>query len=124
VRNYRDLLAWQVSFELARLVYELTESFPKHEVFGLTAQMRRAAVSIPSNLAEGAGRGGKKDFAHFVTMGRASLNELETQLLLAQALGYCELTDALQQQIERLFALLNGLRNSLNAQRSTQNEHG
>jgi four helix bundle protein len=124
VRNYRDLLAWQVSFELARLVYELTESFPKHEVFGLAAQMRRAAVSIPSNLAEGAGRGGKKDFAHFVTMARASLNELETQLLLAQALGYCELADALQQHIERLFALLNGLRNSLNAQRSTQNEHG
>ncbi|WP_228768155.1 four helix bundle protein [Limnohabitans sp. DM1] len=124
MRNYRDLLAWQVSFELARLVYELTESFPKHEVFGLTAQMRRAAVSIPSNLAEGAGRGGKKDFAHFVTMARASLNELETQLLLAQALGYGELTDAMQQHIERLFALLNGLRNSLNAQRSTQNEHG
>jgi four helix bundle protein len=124
VRNYRNLQAWQVSFELARLVYELTESFPKHEIFGLTAQMRRAAVSIPSNLAEGAGRGGKKDFAHFVTMARASLNELETQLLLAQALGYWEMTDAMQQRIERLFALLNGLRNSLNAQRSTQNEHG
>ena len=124
MRNYRNLQAWQVSFELARLVYELTESFPKHEIFGLTAQMRRAAVSIPSNLAEGAGRGGKKDFAHFVTMARASLNELETQLLLAQALGYWEMTDAMQQRIERLFALLNGLRNSLNAQRSTQNEHG
>ena len=124
MRNYRNLQAWQVSFELARLVYELTESFPQHEIFGLTAQMRRAAVSIPSNLAEGAGRGGKKDFAHFVTMARASLNELETQLLLAQALGYWEMTDAMQQRIERLFALLNGLRNSLNAQRSTQNEHG
>ena len=124
MRNYRNLQAWQVSFELARLVYELTESFPKHEIFGLTAQMRRAAVSIPSNLAEGAGRGGKKDFAHFVTMARASLNELETQLLLAQALGYWEMTDAMQQRNERLFALLNGLRNSLNAQRSTQNEHG
>jgi four helix bundle protein len=124
VRNYRNLQAWQVSFELVRLVYELTESFPKHEIFGLTAQMRRAAVSIPSNLAEGAGRSGKKEFVHFVTMARASLNELETQWLLAQALGYCEMTDAMQQRIERLFALLNGLRNSLNAQRSTQNEHG
>lgn len=124
MRNDRNLQAWQVSFELARLVYELTESFPKHEIFGLTAQMRRAAVSIPSNLAEGAGRGGKKEFVHFVTMASASLNELETQWLLAQALGYCEMTDSMQQLIERLFALLNGLRNSLNAQRITQNEHG
>ena len=124
MRNYRNLQAWQVSFELVRLVYELTESFPKNEIFGLTAQMRRAAVSIPSNLAEGAGRSGKKEFVHFVTMARASLNELETQWLLAQALGYCEMTDSMQQRIERLFALLNGLRNSLNAQRSNQNEHG
>lgn len=124
MRNDRNLQAWQVSFELARLVYALTASFPKHEIFGLTAQMRRAAVSIPSNLAEGAGRGGKKEFVHFVTMARACLNELETQWLLAQALGYCEMTDSMQQLIERLFALLNGLRNSLNAQRSTQNEHG
>lgn len=124
MRNDRNLQAWQVSFELARLVYELTESFPRHEIFGLTAQMPRAAVSIPSNLAEGAGRGGKKEFVHFVTMASASLNELETQWLLAQALGYCEMTDSMQQLIERLFALLNGLRNSLNAQRITQNEHG
>ncbi len=124
MRNYRNLQAWQVSFELVRLVYELTESFPKNEIFGLTAQMRRAAVSIPSNLAEGAGRSGKKEFVHFVTMARASLNELETQWLLAQALGYCEMTDSMQQRIERLFALLNGLRNSLNAQRSNQNEYG
>ena len=124
MRNYRNLQAWQVSFELVRLVYELTESFPKNEIFGLTAQMRRAAVSIPSYLAEGAGRSGKKEFVHFVTMARASLNELETQWLLAQALGYCEMTDSMQQRIERLFALLNGLRNSLNAQRSNQNEHG
>ena len=124
MRNYRNLQAWQVSFELVRLVYELTESFPKNEIFGLTAQMRRAAVSIPSYLAEGAGRSGKKEFVHFVTMARASLNELETQWLLAQSLGYCEMTDSMQQRIERLFALLNGLRNSLNAQRSNQNEHG
>jgi four helix bundle protein len=72
-------------------------------------------VSIPSNLAEGAGRGGRKEFAQFVTIARGSLNELETQLLLACELGYCELPDKIQQTTERLFALLNGLRNSLNA---------
>jgi four helix bundle protein len=114
VRKYRELTAWQVAFALARRVYEVTESFPKHEAFGLTSQLRRAAVSIPSNLAEGAGRGGKKEFAHFVTLARGSLNELETQLLIAQELQYCRLTDDLTQEIERLFALLNGLRNSLN----------
>ena len=113
VRNYRDLLAWQVAFALARRIYEITAEFPKSEVYGLTSQMRRCAVAIPSNLAEGAGRAGKKEFAHFVTLARGSLNELETQLLLAQALRYCEITDDLRQDIERLFALLNGLRNSL-----------
>ncbi len=114
MRNYRELTAWQVAFALARRVYEVTEPFPKHEVFGLTSQLRRAAVSIPSNLAEGAGRSGKKEFAHFVTLARGSLNELETQLLLAQELNYCTLPDDLTQDIERLFALLKGLRNSLN----------
>ncbi len=114
MRNYRELTAWQVAFALARRIYEITEPFPKHEVFGLTSQLRRAAVSLPSNLAEGAGRGGKKEFSHFVTLARGSLNELETQLLLAQDLNYCTLPDDLTQDIERLFALLNGLRNSLN----------
>lgn len=124
MRNYRQLVAWQVAFALARRIYEVTETFPKSEMFGLVTQLRRAAVSIPSNLAEGAGRSGAKEFAHFVTIARGSLNELETQLLLAGELGFCETIDDLTQEIERLFALLNGLRNSLNAQRSTQNPHG
>ena len=89
--------------------------FPKEEVFGLTSQLRRAAVSLPSNLAEGAGRASKKEFVHFVHIARGSLNEMETQLLLAQDLGYCRLSDSLLHDIERLHALLNGLRNSLNA---------
>ena len=114
MRNYRELVAWQVAFALARRIYEMTDSFPKQEVFGLTSQLRLAAVSIPSNLAEGAGRGGKKEFAYFVTLARGSFNELETQLLLAQVLNCCTLPDELTQEIERLFALLNGLRNSLN----------
>ncbi len=71
-------------------------------------------MSIPSNLAEGAGRGSSKEFAHFVHIARGSLNEMETQLLLAQEFGYCQLTADLLHEIERLHALLNGLRNSLN----------
>ncbi|MGH6626847.1 MAG: four helix bundle protein [Burkholderiaceae bacterium] len=124
MRNYRDLVAWQVGFQLARRIYEVTDSFPKTEEFGLKAQIRRAVVSIPSNLAEGAGRSTRKDFAHFVTVARGSLNEVETQLLLAKELGYCGFEDDVQQQIERLFGLLNGLRNSLNAERSTLNPNG
>ncbi|WP_297747019.1 four helix bundle protein [Hydrogenophaga sp.] len=124
VRNYRELVAWQVSFALARRIYEITEAFPRNEMFGLTSQLRRAAVSIPSNLAEGAGRSTRKEFAHFVTMARGSLNEMETQVLLAKELGFVQGADDLALDIERLFALLNGLRNSLNAQRITQNDHG
>ncbi|MCW5652549.1 MAG: four helix bundle protein [Hydrogenophaga sp.] len=124
MRNYRELVAWQVSFALARRIYEITEAFPRNEMFGLTSQLRRAAVSIPSNLAEGAGRSTRKEFAHFVTMARGSLNEMETQVLLAKELGFVQGADDLALDIERLFALLNGLRNSLNAQRITQNDHG
>lgn len=113
VRNYRDLFAWQVVFALARRICEITGQIPTSEAYGLTSQRRRCAVSIPSNLAEGAGRAGKKEFAHFVTLARGSLNELKTQL--AQALRYCEMADELKQDIKRLFARRNGLRNSLNS---------
>jgi four helix bundle protein len=121
VRNYRELIAWQVAFELARHIYLQTEKFPKEETFGLRIQMRRAAVSIASNIAEGAGRSTKKDFAQFVVIARGSLNELETQYLLAKSLGYLAKGDEIEAQMERLFGLLNGLRNSLNAERSTLN---
>ena len=115
MRNYRELVAWKVAFELAKRVYQLTEAFPKSEVFGLTSQLRRSAVSIPSNLAEGAGRSTKRDFAQFVTIARGSLNELETQYLLAQELGFCAGEEEIDSTIERLYGLINGLRNSLNA---------
>ena len=115
MRNYRELVAWQVPFELAKRMYQLTEDFPKSEVFGLTSQLRRSAVSIPSNLAEGAGRSTKRDFAQFVTIARGSLNELQTQYLLAQELGFCAGEEAIDSTFERLYGLINGLRNSLNA---------
>lgn len=113
-RKYRELHAWQVGFSLARQIYEVTVVFPKEEVLGLTAQIRRSAVSIPSNLAEGAGRSSHKEFAHFVHIARGSFNEMETQLLLAQEVGFCQLTPDWLHDIGRLHALLNGLRNSLN----------
>ena len=114
MRNYRELVAWQVGFELARQTYQLTGSFPREEAFGLCAQLRCAAVSIPSNLAEGAGRATKRDFAHFVVVARGSLNEWETQYLLAKELGFCASDDSVDALVERLYGLVNGLRNSLN----------
>lgn len=115
MRNFRELVAWQVAFDLTKRIYQLTEGFPKSEVFGLTSQMRRSAVSIASNLAEGAGRSTKRDFSHFVTVARGSLNELQTQYLLAQELGFCAVDEEIGSLIERLYGLINGLRNSLNA---------
>ncbi len=85
--TYRDLLVWQKAKALAVEVYRATEAFPKSELFGLTSQMRKAAVSVASNIAEGQGRGSKPDFSKFLCIARGSLLELETQLEIALELG-------------------------------------
>jgi len=87
-RDYRDLLLWQRAMELAAEVHRVTLQLPRHEVYGMTAQIRRAAVSIPSNIAEGAARRTTRDFLAFLHIARGSLSELETQLFLAQSIGY------------------------------------
>ena len=89
-RSYRNLVVWQRAMELAKGVYGLVRGFPKHEQFGLCDQLRRAAVSVPSNIAEGCGRGTDRDWAHFLGQAMGSLCELETQLELAGLLGYAE----------------------------------
>ena len=104
--------------ELAERTYRLTETFPKHETYGLTSQMRRAAVSIPSNIAEGSARSSRKDFRHFVLIAKGSACELQTQLLLAARLSYItgpdlQATEALAVRVARL---LSGLARSLKAQ--------
>jgi four helix bundle protein len=83
IRDYRDLTVWKEAMEIAELVYRLTRAFPREEAFGLTAQMRRSAVSIPSNIAEGFGRGQRKVFIQFLRIAQGSLKELETQLMLS-----------------------------------------
>ncbi len=94
---------------LAKDIYTATACFPKEEVYGLTSQMRRAAVSIPSNIAEGAARGGNKEFHQFLVIARGSLMELETQLLLSRELGYPAEHSSLLERINKVYALLNGL---------------
>lgn len=88
MNKYKNLEIWKRSVDLATEVYAVTKSFPTEEKFGLSAQLQRCAVSIPSNIAEGAGRGSKKDFKRFINIAYGSIYELETQLLISKNLGY------------------------------------
>ena len=99
IRSYRDLEVWQRGVDLVERIYKLTPSFPSEEKFGLTAQIRRAAVSIPSNIAEGWGRDSTKEYVHFVRIARSSLFEVETQLIIAHRLGYLN-EDALKTSLQ------------------------
>jgi four helix bundle protein len=112
-RKHRDLLVWQKSIALVTTVYRLTESFPKQEQFGLTSQMRRAAVSVPANIAEGAARSTRKDLLHFLVVARGSLSELDTLAEIAGNLGYLADKDALLHEISQVAGLLARLRSSL-----------
>ena len=94
INSYRDLLVWQKGMVLAKQVYSMTRSFPDDERFGLVGQMRRTAVSIPSNIAEGQARQGRKEFVQFLSHAQGSLAELDTQLTLAVDLDYCPDSDA------------------------------
>jgi four helix bundle protein len=90
IKTHKDLDVWKESMNLAKEVYKLTESFPKEEIFGLTSQIRRAAVSIASNIAEGAARNSRKEFIQALHVSLGSLAELETQLLLAKEIGFLQ----------------------------------
>lgn len=91
--NFRNLIVWKRSVELATLIYKKTVEFPKSELYGLTSQIRRAAVSISSNIAEGAGRRSRKEFANFLSISYGSACELETQLIIGRNLGYINSDD-------------------------------
>jgi len=90
IGGYKDLIAWQKGMDLVVAVYGLTKAFPSDERFGLTAQVRRAAVSIPSNIAEGYSRKGKRDYLRFLEIALGSANEVETQLMAAMRLGFAD----------------------------------
>jgi four helix bundle protein len=109
--TYLDLKVWQRAMDLVYLTYGLTQAFPKHELYGLTNQMRRAAVSVPSNIAEGKGRSTDKDMSLFLCHARGSLFELNTQLLIAQHLDYMrpEEAEAARKLVAEVGRLLNGL---------------
>jgi len=111
-RSYKDLIVWQKGIALAKLVYRLTRKYPNEEKFGLVAQMRRAVVSIPSNIAEGQARHTTGEFIQFISNAEGSLAELDTQLILSVELEFCSTTTA-----EAAFDLLSEVRKMLNALR-------
>jgi four helix bundle protein len=93
IESYRDLEVWQRGMQLGEMAYRITRSFPKEETFGMTAQIRRAAASIPANIAEGWGRKTTREFQHFLHVAQGSLRELETHLLLSARIGLTSQTD-------------------------------
>ncbi|MBW6511066.1 MAG: four helix bundle protein [Desulfuromonadaceae bacterium] len=111
VQSYKDLTVWQKALDLVEMVYQATKVFPKEELYGLTNQLRRAAISIPSNIAEGHARSSTAEFLRFLSIAKGSLGEIETQLLIAQRLGYLseeQLTPILNLQVE-INKMTNGL---------------
>jgi four helix bundle protein len=113
--SYKELRVWKRSVDLALAVYRHTENFPKHELYGLTSQLRRAAVSVPSNIAEGKGRSSDKELILFLHHSRGSLLEIETQLFIARELAYLEEPQAkdLLAEVESVAKALNALINAL-----------
>lgn len=117
MHNYKNLHIWQEGIKLARRIYEVTSTFPANEKFGVVSQMTRAAVSIPSNIAEGAGRNSKKEFANFLSIAVGSIFELHTQIVICEQIGYIDektaqeldnQTFTLQQQITAFKQKLEG----------------
>ncbi len=112
MEGHRDLQVWQKAMQFVTDIYRETGTFPRSETYGLTNQLRRAAVSVPSNIAEGCGRSSKKEFAQFLCHARGSLLEVETQLEIAQNLGYISNQNAreLLSKTNEIGRMLNGLR--------------
>jgi len=110
--NHKDLDAWKQAMDLVENIYRVTASLPKEETYGLAAQLRRAAISIPSNISEGSARNSPKEILNFLNMSLGSIAEVETQLLISEKLGYADIQTSLD-KLTQVRALILGLRNSI-----------
>jgi len=115
-KTHRDLIVWQEAMNLVEVIYRCTEGFPRREVFGLTAQLRRAAISIPSNIAEGAGRNSSREFVQYIGIASGSLAELESQVEVSVRLGYLSDGGETVKHVRTVGRLLHALRGSLRRQ--------
>jgi four helix bundle protein len=113
MKAHHKLQVWQRSITFVTEIYQLTETFPQSELYGLINQMRRAAVSIASNIAEGAGRNSKKEFHRFLSISQGSIAELETQLIISENLGYCSDIKNLLNELDEISKMIIGLMKSL-----------
>jgi len=121
IRGFKDLIVWQRSVALAVKIYYITREFPRDEIYGLTSQIRRAAISIPSNIAEGHGKGSKPSFASHLDIALGSAAELETQLEIALKIGYLQQNefDPLLNELTEIVRMLYGLLNKVQPNRHT-----
>ena len=122
VKSYRDLIVWQKAMDFAEHVYAVQKTFPPEERFGLCDQLRRAVVSVPSNIAEGRGRDTGRDFSHFLTLARGSLNEVTTQLELAVRLGYMSPGSGLYGEAQEIRKMLNAMIHRLRTSSNKDNQ--
>jgi four helix bundle protein len=124
METHKDLRVWQQSIEMVTSIYKITKAFPKDEIFGLVSQMHRAAVSVPSNIAEGYARGTDKEKLHFLRISSGSMSEIETQLILSLNLGYIgqETYNELSEQITSVWKQLNALISSIKKGLSPQDQ--
>ncbi|RIH64104.1 four helix bundle protein [Mariniphaga sediminis] len=115
MNKFKELKVWQKAIQLVTKIYSRTSNFPKEEMYGIVSQIRRCAVSIPSNIAEGAGRGGKKEFSHFLDIARGSSFELETQLIISKELGFLNQFnfDNLYSELDEIQKMITGLQKSM-----------
>ena len=115
MKTHRDLKVWTNSINLVTMIYQVTSDFPKEELFGITSQMRRAAVSIPSNIAEGAARNSKKEFNNFLSIALGSASELETQILISRNLNYLNSNNSekLLNDLNEIQKMIQGLMKNL-----------
>lgn len=109
LKSYKELIVWQKSMILVKEIYKISSSFPDNEKFGLTSQMRRASVSIPSNIAEGWGRLSRKSYIQFLRISRGSLFELETQILITKELNYISDSEIIENLITKISKMLNSI---------------
>jgi len=110
ITHYKEMVVWKKAIQMVADIYKLTRTFPKEEIYGLTSQLRRAAVSVPSNIAEGHARGGRAEYKQFLIISRGSLAEVETQLIIAERLDY-----ATQAQLAPIISLHEEVGKMLNA---------